>query len=114
MQQPEIGPAGNGTAQYTYDASGNLLSKDLTGSDDFSLRYRYDGANRLNTLRTTIPYVSSVTNLVPSTGGVDAENAENAKARGPMSIRSGARAVPPIQHLQHLDRAGPGRRRLCP
>jgi RHS repeat-associated protein len=41
-QHPEIGGS-----TYTYDASGNVLSKDLTGSGDFSLRYRYDPANRL-------------------------------------------------------------------
>ena len=44
---PEIGPSGNGEATYTYDASGNVLSKDIAGSSDFSLRYRYDPANRL-------------------------------------------------------------------
>ncbi|MAT03658.1 MAG: putative baseplate assembly protein [Acidimicrobiaceae bacterium] len=51
------------------------------------------GSNTLTTMRTTIPYVSGVTNLVPATGGVDAESVENAKLRGPMSIRTGARAV---------------------
>ena len=51
------------------------------------------GSNTLVTMRTTIPYVSGVTNLVPATGGVDAESVENAKQRGPMSIRTGSRAV---------------------
>jgi RHS repeat-associated protein len=46
-QHPEIGPSGNGTSFYTYDASGNVLSKTIAGSSDFSLRYRYDPANRL-------------------------------------------------------------------
>ena len=46
-QHPEIGPSGNGLTHYSYDASGNLLSQDIAGSNDFSLRYRYDNANRL-------------------------------------------------------------------
>jgi len=51
------------------------------------------GSNTLSTMRTTIPCVSGVLNLVPAAGGVDAESVENAKLRGPMSIRTGARAV---------------------
>ena len=46
-EHPEIGPNGNGLVSYTYNASGNVLSKDIAGSSDFSLRYRYDAANRL-------------------------------------------------------------------
>jgi len=34
-----------------------------------------------------------VTNLVPATGGVDAETVDNAKNRGPMTLRTGQRAV---------------------
>ena len=46
-QHPEIGPSGNGIARYSYDASGNVLSKDISGTPDFALRYRHDPANRL-------------------------------------------------------------------
>ncbi|MCP3937601.1 MAG: hypothetical protein GY708_19785, partial [Actinomycetia bacterium] len=31
-QHPEIGPSGNGVASYTYNASGNVLSKDISGT----------------------------------------------------------------------------------
>ena len=62
--------------------------------------YRYGGgrrgnvgAGRLTVLRTSIPYVGKVTNRTPATGGVDAETIENAKLRGPLSLRSGDRAV---------------------
>ncbi|MCU1497988.1 MAG: hypothetical protein JWM47_1941 [Acidimicrobiales bacterium] len=51
------------------------------------------GARTLTRLRTTVPYIDRVENLVPSTGGVDAETVENAKVRGPMTIRTGQRAV---------------------
>ncbi len=44
-QHPEIGSSGHGTATYTYYASGNVLSKVIT--EDFSLHYTYDPANRL-------------------------------------------------------------------
>jgi predicted phage baseplate assembly protein len=62
--------------------------------------YRFGGgrrgnlpAGRLTVLHTSIPFVASVTNLDPSTGGVDAETVENAKLRGPMLLRGGRRAV---------------------
>ena len=62
--------------------------------------YRYGGgrrgnvaAGRLTELRTTVPFVAGVTNPQAATGGVDAETIENAKARAPLSLRSGGRAV---------------------
>ncbi len=62
--------------------------------------YRHGGgragnvaARRLSVLRSAIPFIGSVTNVVPATGGVDGETVENAKIRGPLSLRSGDRAV---------------------
>jgi predicted phage baseplate assembly protein len=62
--------------------------------------YRYGGgrrgnvaADRLTVLHTSIPFVASVTNPDPSSGGVDAETVENAKVRGPQLLRGGRRAV---------------------
>lgn len=62
--------------------------------------YRFGGgrrgnvaADRLTVLHTSIPFVASVTNLDPSSGGVDAETIENAKVRGPLLLRGGRRAV---------------------
>ena len=46
------------------------------------------GAGRLTVLRTSIPFVATVTNLAPAKGGVDAESLENAKIRGPLSLRA--------------------------
>jgi predicted phage baseplate assembly protein len=51
------------------------------------------GSTTLTTMRTTIPYVARVENLQAAAGGVDAETVENAKLRGPQSLRAGARAV---------------------
>jgi predicted phage baseplate assembly protein len=51
------------------------------------------GAGTLTVLRTTIPYIDRVENLVPAEGGVDPEPVENAKMRAPASIRTGRRAV---------------------
>ena len=51
------------------------------------------GAGTLTVLRTTVPFVDRVSNLGPATGGVDAESVENAKLRGPMTLRTGERAV---------------------
>jgi predicted phage baseplate assembly protein len=51
------------------------------------------GPGTLTVLRTTVPFVDRVENLFPATGGVDAESVENAKLRGPLTLRTGQRAV---------------------
>jgi predicted phage baseplate assembly protein len=62
--------------------------------------YRYGGGaagnvgpGTLTSLRSTMPYVATVENITAATGGVDAETVENAKLRGPQTLRAGARAV---------------------
>jgi predicted phage baseplate assembly protein len=62
--------------------------------------YRFGGgqrgnvaARRLTVLHTSVPFVASVTNLDPSTGGVDPETVDNAKVRGPLLLRGARRAV---------------------
>jgi predicted phage baseplate assembly protein len=44
-------------------------------------------------LRTTIPYISTVDNRYPAQGGVEGETLEEAKARGPIVLRTRSRAV---------------------
>lgn len=44
-------------------------------------------------LRSAIPFVAEVSNPRPANGGVDAESVENAKLRGPGTVRTGERAV---------------------
>ena len=44
-------------------------------------------------MRTSLPYVDRVENIAPAIGGVDAETVDNAKRRGPHSLRAGGRAV---------------------
>jgi len=51
------------------------------------------GAHTLTSLRTAVPFVASVTNPRAALGGVDAETAEEVKVRGPLSLRTGQRAV---------------------
>jgi predicted phage baseplate assembly protein len=51
------------------------------------------GAGTLSVLRTTVPFIDRVSNISAATGGVDAESVENAKLRGPMTLRTGSRAV---------------------
>ncbi|GAA1621613.1 putative baseplate assembly protein [Georgenia ruanii] len=51
------------------------------------------GAGTLTELRSTVPFVTGVENLAPAAGGVDAETVEEAKVRGPLSLRTGERAV---------------------
>jgi predicted phage baseplate assembly protein len=63
-------------------------------------RYRHGGgaagnvgAGTLTVLRTTVAFVDRVGNSTPASGGVDAETVRNAKLRGPLSLRTGQRAV---------------------
>jgi predicted phage baseplate assembly protein len=63
-------------------------------------RYRHGGGaagnvgpSTLVSLRTSLPYIDRVENITAATGGVDAETVDNAKLRGPQSLRAGARAV---------------------
>ena len=51
------------------------------------------GARTLTQLRSAIPYVAEVSNLVPAVGGVDPESVDEVKVRGPRSLRTGRRAV---------------------
>ncbi|GAA2807273.1 putative baseplate assembly protein [Crossiella cryophila] len=63
-------------------------------------RYATGGGRRGNVVRgalqaltATIPFVAAVENLVAAQGGVDGETVEQAKARGPQTLRSRDRAV---------------------
>jgi predicted phage baseplate assembly protein len=65
-------------------------------------------AHSLTSMRTRVPYVSSVTNRQPATGGVDAETVENAIERGPITLRTLGRAVT-VEDYEILARgAAPG------
>ena len=48
---------------------------------------------QVRVLKTSIPYVSRVENREPAIGGADAETLADAKARGPLLLRSRGRAV---------------------
>lgn len=63
-------------------------------------QYRSGGGQRgnvsrgaLSTMKTQIPYIARVENRVPAGGGVEGEELENAKQRGPISLRTLGRAV---------------------
>ena len=47
----------------------------------------------ISVLKSSIPYVARVENRRPARGGVDGEDLENAKQRGPIQLRTRARAV---------------------
>jgi predicted phage baseplate assembly protein len=51
------------------------------------------GARTLTVMRNAVPFVRGVINLTAATGGVDAETVNEAKVRGPMTLRTGQRAV---------------------
>ena len=51
------------------------------------------GARTLVALRSPLPYVATVTNRLPAVGGSAPETVEEVKVRGPLSLRTGQRAV---------------------
>jgi predicted phage baseplate assembly protein len=51
------------------------------------------GARTLTVMRSSVPYVRGVANLAAAAGGVEAETVAEAKIRGPLSLRTGQRAV---------------------
>ncbi|HET8589119.1 MAG TPA: putative baseplate assembly protein [Nakamurella sp.] len=51
------------------------------------------GARTLTVLRSAVPYIASAVNLRQATGGVDPETVSEAKVRGPLTLRTGQRAV---------------------
>jgi predicted phage baseplate assembly protein len=55
----------------------------------------------LTVMKSAIPFVSSVENRRPARGGVDPEDLENARVRGPMLLRTGSRAVT-AEDYEHL------------
>ncbi|MGB1016341.1 MAG: putative baseplate assembly protein, partial [Nannocystaceae bacterium] len=68
-------------------------------------RYRTGGGvhgNRpkgaVSELKTSVPYVDSVVNHVPSSGGTSAEPDERVRVRGPMRLRHRERAVTPSDY----------------
>jgi predicted phage baseplate assembly protein len=70
------------------------------GSLIVATRYRFGGGadgnvgpGTLVDMRTSLPYVDRVENIFGAIGGVDAESVDNAKRRGPHSLRAGGRAV---------------------
>lgn len=70
------------------------------GAEIFITNYRSGGGargnvgrNTLDVMLTAVPFIDSVTNPEPATGGVDAETISNARTRGAMTLRSGDRAV---------------------
>ena len=51
------------------------------------------GKGAIQTLKSSIPFVSRVENIEAAWGGVDGESVEEAKARGPILLRTRSRAV---------------------
>ena len=75
------------------------------------LGYRTGGGERGNVargaitvLKSSVPYIASVTNRRPATGGTDGEDIENAKVRGPLLLRTRQRAVT-AEDYENLARA---------
>ncbi len=60
-------------------------------------------ARSLTILKSSIPFVGRVENRRPAAGGVDGEEIENAKVRGPIRLRTRGRAVT-TEDFEHIAR----------
>lgn len=67
------------------------------------------GRNSITSLIDTVPFVDSVTNLIPSALGADAETLEHAEGRAPEAIRTTSRAVT-VEDFVALAKQTPGAR----
>src|SRR5262249_42950680 len=61
----------------------------------------------LSVLKSSIPYVTQVTNRAPAQGGRDAQSLEEAKLRAPQALRTRTRAVT-ADDYEYLARQVPG------
>lgn len=66
----------------------------------------------LNVLKSSLPYITRVGNRRPATGGVDGEDIEAAKVRGPILFRTRNRAVTTEDFEQLAREADPGTARV--
>jgi predicted phage baseplate assembly protein len=69
-------------------------------------------ASAIRVCRTTIPYVSKVENRAAATGGIDGEDIEEAKVRGPVVMRTLGRAVTAEDYEQLAKEAAPEAARI--
>ena len=79
--------------------------------------YRVGGGRRgnvatrsISVMKSSIPFVARVENRRPARGGVDGEDIENAKVRGPIRLRARGRAVADDMDVKLEPRGGPGGR----
>ncbi len=61
----------------------------------------------ISALKGSIPFVAGVTNLHPAHGGVDGETLDEAKARGPIMLRTRSRAVTAEDYVAIAREAAP-------
>ncbi|MQA25120.1 MAG: putative baseplate assembly protein [Micromonosporaceae bacterium] len=122
---PDFGDSGEPDRHFSVDAAtgevafgpavrqpdGDLRRHGATPAKGDTLivrRYRTGGGKRgnvargaINVIKTSLPYVKSAENRGAAVGGVDAEDIENAKVRGPLALRSRNRAVT-AEDYEHL------------
>lgn len=93
------------------EAEGSMHQYGATPAKGAQLRirsYQTGGGGRgnvakgvISVLKSSIPYVATVVNRRAATGGVDGEDIENAKVRGPIVLRTLGRAVT-TEDFEHL------------
>jgi hypothetical protein len=70
-------------------------------------------ANTITELRTAVPFIQTVTNPVPASGGADIETVDAVKQRGPQQLRHRGRAVATADCEWLARTASPDVERVC-
>lgn len=86
------------------------------GAEIYMVSYRFGGgrqgnvqAEKLTILRSSLPYISGVTNYEPARGGADAESLEEAVMRVPQKLRTRECAVTP-EDFETISKSLPGQK----
>lgn len=67
---------------------------------------------KITQLKVSLPYIDSITNVLPASGGVDAETLEEIKTRGPFMLKHRDRAVT-VEDFEWLMKEAPGNIAVC-
>ncbi len=108
------------TAQFDAEDHAWVVTGDGTfgmrpppGANNVRARYQVGGgaagnvaAGTITDIKSTLPFLDSVTNPLPAAGGTDRESVEHAARFGPLAFRSGQRAVTLTDYVALAHQAG--------
>jgi hypothetical protein len=108
-----------GSAKITFGDGTRGMIPSLGRDNIYCSYYRTGGGvkgnldpGKITQLKVSLPYIDSVTNVLPASGGVDAETLEEIKTRGPFMLKHRDRAVT-VEDFEWLMKEAPGNIAIC-